>query len=138
VRAKILRTVDDGLIYHVGGTKPISVDVRLVFSTNKNLEKEVIEGRFHKDLFYRINVVNITLPPLRERKEDIPLLVDYFLEKSSTKSGVRKKRIDRAAMQKLITLDWPGNVRELENLIERTVALHSSEVITTRVVTILR
>lgn len=124
LQAKILRAVEEHTVLHVGGTKPIFVDVRLIFSTNKNLVKEVAEGRFRRDLYYRINVIKITLPPLRERKEDIPLLAEYFINQHCVKSSVPKKHLERSAIRHLINSNWPGNVRELQNLMERVVALH--------------
>jgi len=108
----------------VGGGKTISVDVRLISATNKNLEELMARGVFRSDLFYRINVVPLTIPPLRKRKEDIHLLVKHFLDKHA-EGG--KKKISPEAMDILVAYDWPGNVRELENIIERIVVLSSSE-----------
>jgi two-component system response regulator AtoC len=125
-QAKILRALQEREFVRVGGGKTISVDVRLISATNKNLEEMMANGTFRSDLYYRINVVPLTLPPLRKRKEDIPLLVKHFLEKHA---GVDKKKITPEAMDILVAYDWPGNVRELENIIERIVVLTSSEVI---------
>jgi two-component system response regulator PilR (NtrC family) len=113
----------------VGGTEDITVDVRVISATNKNLEQEVKAGRFREDLFYRMNVIQITCPPLRERKEDIPMLSGHFLDKFSKILGMNVKKISNEAMDVLKRYHYPGNVRELENIIERTVALEPSAVI---------
>ncbi len=113
------------------GGDPVKVDVRLIAATNKNLEDEVQKGLFREDLFYRINVIAVPLPPLRERKEDIPLLVHHFLQKYAPRLGKPSIRISREAMQVLVNYDWPGNVRELENMVERTVALCEGDTIET-------
>ena len=128
-QAKILRVLQEMEFIRVGGVKPVKVDVRVIVATNRDLEKEVSEGRFRSDLFYRINVVPIFIPPLRERKGDIPLLVDYFL--SHISSGVKnmKKQISKEALELFVAYDWPGNVRELENVIERLVALTPKNII---------
>ena len=128
-QAKILRVLQEMEFIRVGGVKPVKVDVRVIVATNRDLEKEVSEGRFRSDLFYRINVVPIFIPPLRERKGDIPLLVDYFLSRIS--SGVKnmKKQISKEALELFVAYDWPGNVRELENVIERLVALTPKDII---------
>ncbi|OGL46664.1 MAG: hypothetical protein A2149_01950 [Candidatus Schekmanbacteria bacterium RBG_16_38_11] len=128
-QAKILRVLQEMEFIRVGGVKPVKVDVRVIVATNRDLEKEVSEGRFRSDLFYRINVVPIFIPPLRERKGDIPLLVDYFLSRIS--SGVKnmKKQISKEALELFVAYDWPGNVRELENVIERLVALTPKNII---------
>jgi transcriptional regulator with PAS, ATPase and Fis domain len=113
LQAKILRVLQEQEFYRVGGSRTIRVDVRIIASTNKNLEKMVQEGSFREDLFYRLNVFTLHLPPLRERKEDIPLLVDYFLQKVP-----KKVEISSVALQMLVAFSWPGNIRELENTIE--------------------
>ena len=123
-QAKILRALQERDFVRVGGGKTISVDVRLISATNKNLEELMARGVFRSDLFYRINVVPLTIPPLRKRKEDIHLLVKHFLDKHA-EGG--KKKISPEAMDILVAYDWPGNVRELENIIERIVVLSSSE-----------
>lgn len=125
-QAKILRALQEREFVRVGGVKTISVDVRLISATNKNLEELMAKGAFRSDLYYRINVVPLTIPPLRQRKEDIPLLVKHFLDKHA---GPGKKKITQEAMDILVAYDWPGNVRELENIIERIVVLSTSEVI---------
>ncbi len=119
-QAKILRSLQEREFVRVGGTKTISVDVRLVSATNKNLEELMARGNFRSDLYYRINVVPMTIPPLRKRKEDILLLTKHFLDKHA---GPEKKKISPEAMDILVAYDWPGNVRELENIIERIVVL---------------
>ncbi|MBI4775628.1 MAG: sigma-54-dependent Fis family transcriptional regulator [Deltaproteobacteria bacterium] len=130
VQAKILRAVEEGAIYRVGRTKPISVNARLIFATHKDLSKEVAEGRFRQDLYYRINIIKIHLPPLRERKEDIPLLVQRFMERYASETGVSKKGFENGATSYLMQRDWPGNVRELKNFVERVMALHPHETVT--------
>ena len=125
-QAKILRSLQEREFVRVGGGTTIKVDVRLVSATNKNLEEMMARGAFRSDLYYRINVVPLTIPPLRNRKEDILLLVQHFLDKHA---GPNKKRISPEAIDILIAYDWPGNVRELENIIERIVVLSTSEVI---------
>ena len=127
-QVKLLRALQEREIIPVGGTKPVKIDCRLVAATNVDLEREVSEGRFRADLFYRLNVIPITLPPLRARRDDLPLLVDYFLKKL-TPAGGQSKTLDRDAMELLVKYDWPGNVRELENLIERAVILDEDELI---------
>jgi DNA-binding NtrC family response regulator len=123
-QAKILRALQEREFVRVGGTKTVSVDVRLISATNKNLEELMARGGFRSDLYYRINVVPLTIPPLRRRKEDILLLAQHFLEKHT---GGAKKRISPEAMDILVAYDWPGNVRELENIIERIVVLTNVE-----------
>lgn len=128
-QVKLLRFLQDGEIRPVGGNKAMYVDTRIIAATNENLEKAVESGRFRKDLFYRINVIRIHIPPLRERREDIPLLVEYFLEKILEKLNKGKKTLSNEAMSALSNYDWPGNIRELQNIIERAVALSRNEVI---------
>jgi len=125
-QAKILRALQEREFVRVGGTKTISVDVRLVSATNKNLEELMARGNFRSDLYYRINVVPMTIPPLRKRKEDILLLAKHFLDKHA---GPEKKKISPEAMDILVAYDWPGNVRELENIIERIVVLTNVDTI---------
>jgi DNA-binding NtrC family response regulator len=120
-QVKLLRALQEREIIPVGGTQPQRIDCRLVAATNAELEREVAEGRFRPDLYYRLNVIPIKLPPLRARRDDVPLLVDYFLRKLA-RSG-EPKAIGKEAMELLIKYDWPGNVRELENLMERAVIL---------------
>ncbi len=119
-QAKILRVLQEKEFLRVGGTKTIKVDVRLIAATNKDLEKATREGKFREDLFYRINVIPIYLPPLRERKDDIHLLIDHFINK---KSPNRKRKFSQEAMDIMLNYHWPGNIRELENVIERVVTL---------------
>lgn len=123
LQVKILRVIQDRSFERIGGTKSIQVDVRIIAATNKNLENEVKEGRFREDLFWRLNVVPVVIPPLRERKEDIPLLCDYFIDKFSKKFGYSLK-INSQVMNIFLNYHWPGNVRELENLIERLYVLN--------------
>jgi transcriptional regulator with PAS, ATPase and Fis domain len=118
LQAKILRVLQEKEFYRVGGSRTIRINVRIVASTNKNLEKMVQEGTFREDLFYRLNVFTLHLPPLRERKEDIPLLVDYFLHNIT-----QKVDISSVALQMLVTFTWPGNIRELKNTIESAAVL---------------
>lgn len=128
-QVKLLRVLQDGNFERVGGFKSIHVDIRLICATNKNLLEEVKKSRFREDLFYRINVVKFTMPPLRERKEDIPLLAEHFLGLYSQKNLKEKLRITPEAMEILKRYDWPGNIRELRNVIERLVVLSKSPVI---------
>jgi two-component system response regulator GlrR len=130
LQAKMLRGLQEQQFYPVGGKEPVEVDVRFIVATNKDLEKEVKEGRFREDLFYRIHVIPVNLPTLRERKEDIPPLVDQFLKRFSEKMGKEVKNVTPGAMQKLMLYDWPGNVRELENTIEFAMAMTQRDVIT--------
>jgi len=122
-QAKVLRVLQERCFERVGGTSPIQVDVRVVAATHRNLEEGVKGGRFRKDLYYRLKVVEIDLPPLRERREDIPALAQRFLEAVTERLGRDKKRIDEAAMARLVRHGWPGNVRELQNAIEQAVVL---------------
>ncbi len=126
-QAKILRFLEEKEFNRVGGSKTIKVDVRLITATNKDLTQQIKKGMFRGDLFYRINVVPIVIPPLRERKEDIPLLVEHFIKKASEENGGKVKGMSQETLAWLSQYDWPGNVRELENLIERMVALTPNE-----------
>ena len=127
LQAKILRVIQDKEIEHLGGEKVIKVDVRIIAATNRDLETLVREGKFREDLYYRLNVIPIHVPPLRERKEDIPVLVEHFLEKFNEKYG-KNVRISPDAMEALMEYNWPGNVRELENTIERIVVMNEGTV----------
>jgi len=127
LQAKLLRAIQEKEVKPVGSTDRISIAVRVIAATNRDLETAVRQGQFRQDLFFRLNVVQIKLPPLRERKSDIPLLVNAFLEKFSEAGGVRA--ISEEAMARLIAYDWPGNIRELENAIERAVALGSGPIL---------
>jgi two-component system response regulator AtoC len=126
MQAKLLRVLQEHEIKRVGGTETIKIDVRIVAATNKNLEELVAEKKFREDLFYRLNVVSIHLPSLRERPDDIPLLADHFLRKFAAQNNKPASRISPEAMDVLIRYRWPGNVRELENVIERTATLSST------------
>ena len=130
LQAKMLRGLQEQQFYPVGGKEPVEVDVRFIIATNKDLQKEVKEGRFREDLFYRIHVIPINLPTLRERKEDIPPLVDQFIKRFSEKMGKEVKNLTPSAMQKLMLYDWPGNIRELENTIEFAMVMTQQDVIT--------
>jgi len=123
VQVKLLRVLEKGEFERVGGEKTIKVDVRFIAATNRNLEKEVSEGRFREDLFYRLNVISIHLPSLRERKEDIPILSNYFVVKYAKKYKKEIKGIDQESIKALCSHHWQGNIRELENTIERAVVL---------------
>jgi DNA-binding NtrC family response regulator len=129
LQVKLLRAIQEREVIPVGGREPLKFDVRLIAATNKNLEDEVKKGSFREDLFYRINVITVPLPPLQDRKEDIPLLVNHFLQKYAQRLGNPSVKIAREAMQMLVNYDWPGNVRELENMVERAVALCEGETI---------
>ncbi len=126
---KLLRVLQEREFERVGSSRPVKVDVRLLAATHRNLEALVREGRFREDLYYRINVVTIQLPPLRERREDLPLLIDHFLRAFADKNGKRIRGLTREAREALLRYDYPGNVRELENLIERAVVLTRDDVI---------
>ena len=129
LQAKLLRVLQEREFQRVGGSETIPVDVRVIASTNRNLEKAVRDGDFREDLYYRVNVVPIVLPPLRERREDILLLATHFLERFSARNHKTFKGISPAAQQKLLAYHWPGNVRELENCIERAVVMAQGEIL---------
>ena len=129
LQARLLRVLQEREFERVGGTKSIPLNIRLIAATNKSLSQAVEAGEFRKDLFYRLNVVTVTMPPLRERREDIPELAQYFLQKARSKCKTNAKCISREAMTCLSHYDWPGNVRELENSIERAAVLGASDVI---------
>ena len=128
-QAKILRVLQDRRFMHLGGIQEIQVDVRIIAATNIDLRQAVREGKFREDLFYRLNVITIDLPPLRSRREDIPLLVNHFLEFYTDENGLAPRRLSADALRALIVYEWPGNVRELENCIERGVVLSSGPMI---------
>jgi transcriptional regulator with PAS, ATPase and Fis domain len=117
-QAKILRVLQDRKFMHLGGVQEIQVDVRIIAATNVDLKQAVRDGRFREDLFYRLNVITVDLPPLRERREDIPLLVDFFIKKFAAENARPVRQISPEAMRPLMDYAWPGNVRELENVIE--------------------
>ncbi len=129
-QAKVLRVLQEKTIERVGGTHTIQVDVRVIAATNKNLSNEVREKRFREDLYFRLNTFPIVLPPLRERKEDIPILIEHFLEKLGKRAGVEVKGISHEALDFLRRYHWPGNVRELENCIERAIIMAGEGLIT--------
>ncbi|HDD35282.1 MAG TPA: sigma-54-dependent Fis family transcriptional regulator [Candidatus Desulfofervidus auxilii] len=130
MQAKLLRVIEEKEFYPVGSERSIKVDVRIIAASNKDLEEEVKKGRFRNDLFYRIHVIPIKLPPLRERKEDIPLLAKHFLKKFSEKMKKDIKGFSLGAIKKMMLYNWPGNVRELENMIECAVAMSTKDIIT--------
>ncbi len=127
LQAKLLRVLEQGEIMRVGGDRPIPVDVRVVAATNRNLQQAIQEGRFRSDLYYRLNVVSLEIPPLRERREDIPHLIRHFLDLKSKELGLPRREITPAAVDRLLQYPWPGNVRELENVIERVLVLSPGE-----------
>ncbi len=129
LQSKILRILQERQFYPLGGKQAVEVDVRVIVATNKDLQNEVKEGNFREDLYYRIHVIPVKLPPLRNRKEDIPALVDHFLEEFNQKMKIRVKGLTSQAMQKLMMHEWPGNVRELKNSIEYAMALTRKDVI---------
>ena len=126
LQAKLLRVLQDGEFERIGNPNKNKVDVRVIAATNRNLEQEILHGRFRKDLYYRLNVYPITIVPLRERKNDIPLLVEHFVQRFNKKFGKNIKRIPKKVIEHLRKYDWPGNIRELENVIERAVILSKS------------
>jgi len=129
IQTKLLRVLQERELKRVGGTDTIKVNVRIIAATNKDLEEEIIAGRFREDLFYRLAVVPLRVPPLRERKSDVPLLVNHFLKKYSDRMDKNVQEISSYSMKVLMEYDYPGNVRELENIIERGVALETSNII---------
>jgi two-component system, NtrC family, nitrogen regulation response regulator NtrX len=128
-QAKLLRVLQEGVVTRIGGSKSIQVDVRVLAATNKDLDEEIEEGRFREDLLYRLNVVPIEVPSLRERQEDIPELVTHFVQQLSAGAGVAAKRFSADAIRKLQSRSWPGNVRELRNAVERALILASGKVV---------
>ena len=129
-QAKVLRVLQDGEVTRIGGTKSARVDVRVLAATNKTLEEEIAGGRFREDLYYRLNVVPLHVPPLRERREDIPLLAQHFVNLLSQRDGAAARALDSSALEVLQRFDWPGNVRELRNAIERVMILSAGPRIT--------
>ncbi|MGM0417900.1 MAG: sigma-54-dependent transcriptional regulator [Thermodesulfobacteriota bacterium] len=129
LQVKLLRAVQEKKIKPVGGNLEFNIDVRIICATNKNLENEVIEGRFREDLFYRLNVIELKIPPLRQRNEDIKTLAQHFMDKYSREAGKKISKLSSYALDLLQKYDFPGNVRELENIIERSVALSSTNII---------
>lgn len=133
LQAKLLRVLETGQFYSVGDSKPKQVNIRFIAATNRNLEKESDEGRFRKDLFYRLSVFTISLPSLRERREDIALLADYFIEQFANKMNKKKPAMSKEYLNALQLHSWKGNVRELKNVIERSVLLEESDTLTTEI-----
>jgi Nif-specific regulatory protein len=123
LQVKFLRVLQEGTLNRIGSSKPTTVDVRVISATNKDLEKMTGEGGFREDLFYRINIVQLRIPPLRERRKDIKVLAEHFLDKFSAERGIREMQFSAEAMKAILSYDWPGNVRELENAIERAVVM---------------
>src|SRR5512135_2123915 len=130
LQAKLLKVIEEGEFYRVGGTKPIKVDVRFIAATNQNVRTVIDEGRFREDLYYRLNIMEIFIPPLRDRREDIPPLCEYFLEKHLPSSRKKITGFAKESMDVLIHYSYPGNVRELENIIERAIILEKGDLIT--------
>jgi DNA-binding NtrC family response regulator len=128
-QTKVLRAIQDGEIQRVGGTTTLKVSVRLVAATNKDLESMVAARQFREDLFYRLNVFRIRLPALRNRKDDIPMLIDYMLQRQAAARKTKPKRLSNEALEALMAHDWPGNVRELENVVQRANVLAKGETI---------
>ena len=131
IQVKLLRVIQDREITRLGSNKPIKIDIRLITATNKDLLHLVKEEKFREDLYYRLNVININLPPLRERKKDIPYLIDLFIKKYNQREGKQVKGISREALSTLIKYPFPGNIRELENIIERSLVLTQSDILVT-------
>jgi two-component system response regulator PilR (NtrC family) len=129
MQVKLLRVLQERRFRRVGGLEELQADIRVIAATNQDLTRLIAEGRFREDLYYRINVIPLTLPPLRERREDIPLLADHFLAKYSEQMGKQIAGVSHDAIDLLVAHDWPGNIRELENVIERAVALESTPAI---------
>src|SRR6185503_1794353 len=129
MQVKLLRVLQERRFRRVGGLEELVADIRVIAATNQDLTKAVAENRFREDLYYRINVIPIALPPLRERREDIPLLADHFLAKYAEQMGKNVQGIAKSAMEMLAGHDWPGNIRELENVVERAVALEATPTI---------
>jgi len=127
LQPKLLRVLEEKKVLPVGSTNPVKVDVRIIASTNRDLEEEVAAGRFREDLFYRLNVIGIYVPPLRERREDIPLLVEHLIRRHNQEMNLNYKGADNATMKKLMSLPWKGNIRELDNAIERAMILGDGE-----------
>src|SRR5262249_559757 len=137
LQAKLLRVLQEREFEPLGSERTERVDLRVIAATNRDLRQMVADGKFQEDLFYRLNVIPIEIPPLRGRREDIPALVEHFVRKHAQRTGRRIERINDDVLAGLQQYDWPGNVRELENTIERAVVLSSGSVITTRAISVL-
>ncbi len=137
LQAKLLRVLQDREFEPLGSERTEKVDLRVIAATNRDLPQMVQDGRFQEDLYYRLNVIPIALPPLRERREDIPSLIEHFVNKHAQRTGRKIERVEDGVLAALQQYDWPGNVRELENAIERAVVLSNSPVITARAVSVL-
>jgi DNA-binding NtrC family response regulator len=137
LQSKLLRVLQEREIEPLGSERTEKIDVRIIAATNRDLRQMVVDGRFQEDLFYRLNVIPIEIPPLRERRDDIPALVEHFVRKHAQRTGRRIDRIDEGVLAALQQYDWPGNVRELENTIERAVVLSSGPVVTARAVSVM-
>jgi transcriptional regulator with PAS, ATPase and Fis domain len=131
MQVKLLRILQEGTYMPVGATQPKKVNVRVIAATNKNLKEMIAKGEFREDLYYRINVINVALPSLRERQEDIPVLIDYFLQKRCEESGLPLKTFSKKCLEKMLDHSWPGNVRELQNEVERLVVLAGEDKVIT-------
>jgi len=138
LQAKLLRVLQSGDFERIGGNEVIKSDVRIIAATNRNLKKEVDASNFREDLFYRLNVVNIHVPSLKERKSDIPVLIDYFIKKFSKKYGKNIRGVSEKIMEKLLSYNYPGNVRELENLINRAIIISNSDILTEKEISFLK
>ncbi len=132
LQGKLLRVLQEREFERVGSGSPIQVDVRIIATTNRNLKKAIAEGKFREDLFYRLNVIPVDVPPLRERLDDVPLLIEHFIEKYCAETGKQIKGLDDSAMRLFMRYHWPGNVRELENFIERAVVISQNTTLTTK------
>ena len=130
LQSKILRVLQEGEVERLGGVKPIPVDVRIIAAANKNLLQLVKQGKFREDLYYRLSVIPIEIPPLRQRQKDIEVLSDFFLNDICKENGLQSKSFDHEARKKLTTWSWPGNVRELSNVVERAVLLSKTQIVT--------
>src|SRR3984893_11150812 len=127
MQVKLLRVLQERCVRPVGGTDEIAIDVRVIAAMNRDLEKQVAENTFREDLYYRLSVIPVTVPPLRDRREDVALLVNHFLRKYAPGAGKSIARVSAASLTSLASYEWPGNVRQLENTIERAVALGTGE-----------
>jgi two-component system response regulator PilR (NtrC family) len=129
MQVKLLRVLQERCVRPVGGTDEVAIDVRVIAATNRDLERQVAENSFREDLYYRLNVIPILVPPLRERREDVPLLVNHFVKKYAKSAGRNISQVSPDSLAQLSSYEWPGNVRQLENTIERAVALETGEVL---------